>query len=369
MRAIRLVLLVLVPSLLGLAAKAPTKSPLQAAVERGDLKSVALRLQRGDDVNATNSSGQTPLHVASGIPWSKRWALFQEAGDSKTYALNDGKYPRIVELLVKNGAKVNAKDKQGKTPLHLAAAQCQADIARILIARGANVNSRDKAGWKPLHETTHNPFCIDYQRLDMVWLLVHFGTKLEKDTGTEDPFWYPSARAKFSVADLRIVNLWHDYFGPESPLYDAARKGDVAAVSSLIARGTKVNITDDLGRTPLHRAAMWNRAEIAKLLLAKGAAVNAVTKDGAWMPFHFAAYWGNVEVAKVILPIGNLNAQESSGDTPLHLATSRGRSEMVRLLVSKGAKKSIRNKGGKTAAQLALEGGHLELVDILQPKK
>ena len=65
-------------------------------------------------------------------------------------------YKRMVELLLASKAEVNAKDKQGGTPLHRAATgpgrgRDAAEVAELLLANKADVNAKDNEGYTPLH--------------------------------------------------------------------------------------------------------------------------------------------------------------------------------------------------------------------------
>jgi len=83
-------------------------------------------------------------------------------------ALNQ-KRTAVAELLITKGADVNAKNKDGITPLHLAAAFGEKDVAEKLLARKAEVNARDNDGGTPLH------YAVAQGREDVARLLRQHG--------------------------------------------------------------------------------------------------------------------------------------------------------------------------------------------------
>ncbi|HIP53498.1 MAG TPA: ankyrin repeat domain-containing protein [Chromatiales bacterium] len=104
-------------------------TPLQLAVMYGREKEAALLIKRGVKVNKRDSEGMTALHVAAG---------------------NAGTKLSMFKLLLNKGAKVNAKDNYGRTPLHLMARAGKAKAARLLIKHGAKTGIKDKRGNTPL---------------------------------------------------------------------------------------------------------------------------------------------------------------------------------------------------------------------------
>lgn len=94
-------------------------------------------MKNGHDLNAKDKDGQTPLHIAI------RWSLF--------YAAMSRTDENLVELLLDHGADLNTQDVLGYTPLHCAAFSGTPEIISMLMNRGASLSTRDYAGRVPLH--------------------------------------------------------------------------------------------------------------------------------------------------------------------------------------------------------------------------
>ncbi len=94
-------------------------------------------------------------------------------------------------------------------------------------------------------------------------------------------------------------------------------KGGVSAIEALLAAGADVNDANDRGWTPLHAAAYANKPEIAAILLAKGAALDAEAHGAGGTPLIAALFWGHREVADLLgrhaVDPGNLRAAAGLG--------------------------------------------------------
>ncbi len=94
-------------------------------------------------------------------------------------------------------------------------------------------------------------------------------------------------------------------------------KGGTSTVDALLEAGSDVNDPNDRGWTPLHAAAYSNKPEIAALLIAKGAALDAEAHGAGGTPLIAALFWGHREVADLLgrhsLAPGNLRAAAGLG--------------------------------------------------------
>ena len=112
----------------------PSKEIIKAAKSGDVFRIKELLATDAELINARDKDGSTPLHCAT-------WKGQQEA----------------VALLLESGADVNChntNEHYGTTPLHAAAHANQTAIAQLLIDRGADVNAKDMEGRTPMHHTT-----------------------------------------------------------------------------------------------------------------------------------------------------------------------------------------------------------------------
>ena len=125
-----------------------------------------------------------------------------------------------------------------------------------------------------------------------------------------------------------------------TPLHIAAWFGNAAAVAELIKAGGKAALEarSKNGSTPLHWASFQGKLDCVLLLLDAGADIEA--KGGFYdsSPLFQAAEMGHVEVCRVLVARGaKLDAPSNKGSTAMHVASWRGRLEAVKFLLDAGA--------------------------------
>jgi ankyrin repeat protein len=152
-------------------------------------------------------------------------------------------------------------------------------------------------------------------------------------------------------------------------VFEAASYGDSQRLTALVdGDASLLGAYSTDGFTPLHFAGFFNQEAAADVLLARGAPVDAVTRnDMANQPLHAAAAGGNVSICRKLIAAGaDVNARQHGGFTPLHEAVLRGDRAMVELYIESGADVSLSDNEGKTALAIAGAQAHTGIIELLR---
>ncbi len=173
--------------------------------------------------------------------------------------------------------------------------------------------------------------------------------------------------AHAAAALLATLLLW-GATPPEAPVADAAMRGDLTEVRTLLRNGADVNAAQGDGMTALHWAAEEDLVEMAGVLLAAGARTDALTRLGDYAPLHVAAKAGAGGVTRLLLEAGaDPDARTSTGDAvALHFAAGSGDVDVVTALLEHGAEVDAQERmWQQTPLMFAAAGGHAPVVERL----
>jgi ankyrin repeat protein len=153
-----------------------------------------------------------------------------------------------------------------------------------------------------------------------------------------------------------------------TPVHKAVMKRSLPDVKKAVSDGEDVDALDREGRTALFYAAKDGDSEIVSELINHGSNVNIQDKN-LETPLHFAAREYQPQTAELLITRGaSVSAQDIHGNTPLWRAVfeSRGRGEMIKLLLSAGSDKKLKNQYGTSPEDLANTIGNYDVSKFLR---
>lgn len=319
------------------------------------------------NLNIKDKSGETVLRDILRYRWNLKFTTkysFFEVDKNKYIKNGDYSLDKTIKELILGGADSNIKDKEGHSCFWWAVkAVVPSDIIKIMLEKGANVNLTDNEGNVPLHTVAASE-CNEYV-MDEFSIGVN-GVYPLKETGQK---WIDVALNEIPRARLRIIN------DSRSPSIFGATPEHIHQIKKLILDnfdntkinndnfrlllkyGSKVDIKNNKGETPLMVAVANRDLEILKILIEKGADINLADNNGE-TPLMRAASLSNCnyDITRILLESGklkNINFQDNKGKTALmHFIEKGGKergSKCAYLMLEKNADPYIKDKEGNNA--------------------
>ena len=156
--------------------------------------------------------------------------------------------------------------------------------------------------------------------------------------------------------------------GAEVNIWTAAAMSDRTVVErELNANPTLIASYSSDGWTPLHLAAFFGHKDLAEFLVDRGADIHARSENTMCnFPLHAAVAGRHTEVAAILLTHGaEVDGRQVSGYTALHSAAANGDESTILLLLAHEAKRDLRNEEGKTPMDMARERNQTRAVELL----
>ncbi|KAL6856566.1 ankyrin repeat-containing domain protein [Trichoderma novae-zelandiae] len=270
-------------------------------------------------------------------------------------------------VLSSPGVNPMAEDRNGWTPITLAASYGHTNVVKALVDHGANFKSPTRSGWSPINVACSHG-SIDVAKL----LLDSYGASME---GNEENGWSAlRSAAVFGHANILCYLLQRGADTSERSstgwtcLHSAAEAGHANAVAVLLDHGLDPMALTDIGWTPMILAADKGHDEVVHELLNRGADIEQRCRK-LWTPLCMAASRGDYGMARFLLDRGaDIAARAMGGWFPLALAASNGHDPAVSVLIGYGADIHMTTYNGWTPLMAAADNGHSSTAMILIEK-
>ena len=378
---------------------------LHQAIQLGNVEDVKQLLTEKDtDIEEKNSEGATPL-----------WAALEEG-----YLTDNCPRKEIVKILIDNGADVNAPcywDSKYTCLLRAMDKDRSNEIAKLILSKGVkNIDAGVGVG----DGTTALMDAAWGLEKTMVELLITHGADVNAKNGAEGvfeknrgrtalmyPFIYiPSSRNCRDCLEITKLLISHgadikakDVTGRSALIYALESRLRLTmnqivniqyiddAIKLLIANGADVNAKAEYGETPFFYALVLGKRDIIELMLSKGADVNAKTKYESWpliVTLLGLDFWKKefkddrdniTKFQEIIQKVKNHDGEETAQiriAKKVLLDTLKiedfTRTEIIRLLLNKGAEVNAKDDYGRSALYYAIEKKDVEVVKLLRSK-
>nr|AKD28028.1 ankyrin repeat domain protein [Glypta fumiferanae]AKD28030.1 ankyrin repeat domain protein [Glypta fumiferanae] len=336
-----------------------SKTALYLAVVRKNLTIAELLLNKNANVNLSDRLCRSALYRAVEMRNPEMTELLLRRGsydDSKAldgmnplYLAIEHKNVRIVEDFLNSGPFVNlTSGKYGETPLHHAATHGNEDIVKLLIDRGANVSARNERGLMPIH------LAATAKNDDIVEILLKrsvIDADARNDCGKT---LLNIIIEQLDVSRIReILKIYPELENEEKQRYfreffysdcchDSTDHDEAisSTIEVLMSHGFTVIPEDAGNRKLLHAVVDKGSTVILKILLDYGADVDSSHIDNVgYTLLHHAANRDQLDIVRMLIEHGaDVNAIDGNEKFPLSYAIENVNFEMIKLLVSRGAR-------------------------------
>ena len=310
---------------------------LHKALFRDRIKIAPFLIEKRIDLNSKNRIGTTAFAMALNSMAKMDFAklLIEKGADVKSYVprmLSSGN-TTLFSLMIERGGDINGKDEDGRSYLQIALNYENWKAASFLIKKGVDINViKDKSGQTLLNAA------LEKLQWDAASFLIRNGADVNAKDDDATPLHYivysscPNPNLLQTCTDREEIEIW---------------KKKLEIIDQLISAGADINSKDKDGDTLLYGALRRGKAEMAYLLIRKGAVINAKldyrleNKNYAQRYIlHRAIENGHYDLTRLLINNGvNVNTKnetKTTVETPLSIALNGGKMKLARLLIKKG---------------------------------
>lgn len=380
-------------------------TPLHEAVRYGNVEIAKSLLNSGANVNARDNLGKTPVMLI--LPKDKTAEIYKLLiahradltqkdmfGDTVLHTasmLNVGE--NTFRILIDAGADIDARNKEGVTPLAIAVQKNDLETVRLLTAAGADIHTQDTNGNSPLSialagspemlEAVVNEKNADFTDsngntplhlaliCDAPLSKIQYMISLMKDVNTRNKdgnsaLFLSILKNRQKVGELLLAknaDIFSTNTNNNSPLRLALKYG--GTVQDWLITSKTIKQQDGTGNTVLHYAAEWQYKEAISGLVMKGADISAKNANGE-TPLFSAVKTNNPEIIQTVVDCGaDIKARDNLGSTAMHTAVRWDAPASIDKLLALGINVNAQNTAGKSPLAEAVVAGKFEIAKKL----
>ncbi|KAI1418784.1 ankyrin repeat-containing domain protein [Xylaria sp. FL1777] len=307
-------------------------TPLHIAVYFNIWELVSLFIK---DINISDGTQSTPLHIAPG-----RSSL------------------QIIHLMMKSGANLAAADRNGSLPLHRAVRRGKWETVEELCSRDSTgIDKPDNYKLTPLHIACQFGWTHCVERL-----VAHSAKVITDDNSDQTPIAVAVENGHFEVVQRLLKSDPALIAHCGRPLVEAARKGSLKTVKFLYEEGVRLESKGNFGQTALHKACIAQNKDLVDYLLSNHIDPDSVD-DSERTPLYYAAEKGNLHIVNALIDRdANVNILDRRLETALFKPAGKGHIAVVKRLLEAGTDATILDMWQRTPLRFAAMYGHHEVV-------
>jgi len=338
------------------------RTALHHAAANLDEKAISIILESGGVISVADAFGRAPLAATYQNPANPASARIA------ALLLLAGAVPLRNEFdyfetsIIKRNPSMRFED--GQTPLHLATRRGHAGYVSYLIDRKVPINVKDASSSTPLHDAVRGG------NITITGILLSAGADPNQvDSAGNTPLHLVMPVAARSEIFNKLLSAGadpnrKDSYG-ETPLHITARLGmsdDI--IKALLSAGADINERNKRGITPLSLAIERSQITQANLFITLGADIHAEDIEGQTAVTR--AITAGIEMTKAVITETNIQARDSRGATPLHIAVQgNANPEILHYLISRKSDVNARNKNGESPLHIAVRNNDRSSGELL----
>ena len=386
-------------------------TPLHLAVRNNHVGVADLLLSSGASAVVQNSQKIIPLHIAlqnqSSTDMLAAFAKHHDITDQvsrgfRNYTslhvvaasnnlqslkfLYDAAVAKPSENAARNFLQLDSVDRDGLTPIHLAARKGSYDVLDFLISKAIEHGIQPRNVLESLSEKDSTPlhYAIESNSLEIVRILLKYGASPTATCGKQGPpIHLACSQNKLNMVRAMVEHSGHEILNCKNekgqvPLHSSTPLiGGKELISFLLSQGSQLNMRDACGRTPLQVAVRFGNVSSMEQLLASGSSP-LVKDDHGCNCLHMAVMFKRKEVFKHLLDHPSItemcDTPNNEQDLPIHLALRQGMSSYIAPLLEcmfcdrQSDKDTLRlamDKDGHNYFHLAASAGDEKTLEIL----